>query len=570
MRNAPNRRTASQWFGWTVIYGLAMAMTVLGGFPVSAQQASKLSNIDRRIEQREIVGPPPPAQPMQVPAIPPAEPHVWRTKPFVLGGIVIAGATVFEVDAFTATYEDFLARTVTAKDIETILQRITKIYRDAGYFLTRVLAPRQSVRAGVVRLQVIEGYVERVSVAGSYSGRAVIDRYARPVLDERPLRLETVERMLLLANDLPGVSVVPTLKPVDESGGRYEMVVNLAYKPVNVSIQFDNLGTPEVGRLQGLVSGSLNSPFSFGEQFRATFITVPDQPKELLYGSLEASIPIGANGARVSLFGALGVIDAGGAKADLDSKSEAEQITARLRYPVKRSRQETLWLTGSLDFRNFRENELGQLVTRDNLRVIRAGAEYRMRDMLRGRNRLSLELSQGLDILDASASGSATLSRSDGRSDFTKLAGKLARRQPLTDRIELKLSFLGQLAADPLLSYEEFSLGGEVIGRGYDFSELSGEHGIASSVELRYTEPSRWRWLDRYQFYWFLDAGAVWNDAPGSGYKRDTLTSTGFGVRLKASEFARASFEAAKPLSGAVATRGDDDWVGFFTVRLRY
>ena len=570
MGNKLNQWTAGQWIGRAVAAGIATAVAAFGCVPAFAQQASKLSNIDRRIEQREIVEPAPPAEPMEIPAMPAPDPGAWRAKPFVLGGVVIDGATVFTVERFTESYEDFLARKVTADDIETILQRITRIYRDSGYFLARVIAPKQSVRAGVVRLRIIEGYIARVSIGDDYPGREVIDRYARAVLAQRPARLETVERMLLFTKDLPGVSVVPTVQPVDKREGRYELRLNLKYKPVSASVQLDNLGTPDVGRLQGLVTGSLNAPFGLGERLHATFITVPDQPKELLYGSLEAMVPVGANGARVSLLGALSAVDAGGEKSAFDTESDSKQLIGRFRYPLIRTRSRTFWLTGTLDFRDFEETEQGQLVIRDRSRVVRAGARYVARDALRGMNSVSLELSQGLGFLGASERGSSTLSRPDGHSDFTKLAARMVRRQPLTDRIEVKVSFMGQLAADPLLSYEEFSLGGEVIGRGYDFSEISGEHGVASSLELRYTKPSNLSWLDQYQLYSFLDGGVIWDKSMGRSFKRDRLASAGIGVRLQVLDCGHAAFEAAKPLTRAVETRGDDDWVAFFTLGLRY
>jgi len=570
MRQISIRFAVGAWFAWIAVPVLMFLIIAPGDFAAFAQQASKLSNIDRRMERRQVIQPPSPEAPVPMPEVLPEKPDAWRTKPFVLGGVVIEGATVFELGVLTKSYEEFLARSVTAKDIETILQRLTGIYRDAGYFLTRAVAPRQSVRAGVIRLRIIEGYIERVSVVGRFPSRNVIDRYADAVLNERPSKLGTVERMLLFTNDLPGVSVVPTLKAIDEAAGQYEMLLNLTYRPVNAFAQIDNLGTPEVGRLQGLVTGTLNSPFGLGERIQATFITVPDQPKELLYGSLDATLPVAANGARVSLLGAYGAADAGGEKRALDSESESNQFIARIHYPTIRSRNESLWLIGTFDFRNFREWELGKIIARDRIRVFRLGAQWFVRDRLRGQSQYLLEASQGFDFLEASEAGSPTLSRPDGRSDFTKFSGKAVRRQPLSDRIDVELSLLGQFALNPLLSYEEFALGGEVIGRGYDFSEVSGDSGVASSVELRYTQPSTSKWLDRYQLYLFVDAGAVWNRAPGSSYKRDTLASTGAGLRLTSFGTLQASIEGAKPLTGAVETRGDDDWVVFFTLSARY
>ena len=41
---------------------------------------------------------------------------------------------------------------------------------------------------------------------------------------------------------------------------------------------------------------------------------------------------------------------------------------------------------------------------------------------------------------------------------------------------------MGQLTNDRLVSSEKFSIGGSQFGRGYDFSEITGETGVASSI----------------------------------------------------------------------------------------
>ena len=44
----------------------------------------------------------------------------------------------------------------------------------------------------------------------------------------------------------------------------------------------------------------------------------------------------------------------------------------------------------------------------------------------------------------------------------------------------------GQWASGPLYSSEEFGYGGKNFGRAYDQSELTGDHGVAASVEVDY------------------------------------------------------------------------------------
>src|SRR5262249_20222041 len=126
---------------------------------------------------------------------------------------------------------------------------------------------------------------------------------------------------------------------------------------------------------------------------------------------------------------------------------------------------------------------------------------------------------------------------------------------------------------DPLLASEEFTIGGPSYGRAYDSSEITGDHGAALKLELRYGETTNSAYLQSYQGYVFYDAGAVWNrDAAGGEPEKQTLTSTGVGVRLNMSRSLFGSAEIAFPLSRDIASEGNDgeDPRLFFNILKRF
>jgi hemolysin activation/secretion protein len=546
----------------------AFALADAGLSAARAQQSPDLSNIDRRIKEREQRLLPKEGAPL--PDLGRAKVPAEAVTAFTLSGVVIEGATAIEPARFAPLYEEFLATTVGSTEVSEILRRITQLYQDEGYFLTTAEAPPQAITAGVMRVRVIEGRISRFSVTGDESKRDLVGRYAHTVLGERPSRLDTVERALLLMEDLPGITVTPNLVPIGGGTGEYELVARIDAKLVDASVQADNRGTPEVGRLQGFLNGALNDALGFGESISANFATVPTQPEELLYGAASVAVPVGNAGTYVSALGAYGAVDPGSTKAAVDSEIRIAQFLGRIWHPLLRSRQQSLWLSGTFDYRNFREQQFDDTVISDRLRTFRAAATYGLTDGFNGDNQVKLEVSQGIDFLGASDPGSPTLSRPDGRSDFTKLTGAVIRVQKITDRIGLQLGVAGQWSADPLLSYEEFSLGGEQFGRAYDYGEVTGDDGIAGSGELRYGDATKWPWLNEYQVYGFYDIGAVWNDQPDGGSTRDSLTSAGGGLRLMLTNHLRATFEAAKPLTRTVQTTDDKDWRFFFSAGVTY
>ena len=489
---------------------------------------------------------------------------------FVLTGVSIAGATVFTAEQFGDSYREFLARTVTAAELQIIATRITRKYIDAGYFISRAVVPEQRVEGGILRLQVTEGYVEKVRFLGDGSRFDLLAGYGPAMTRDRPARLDRVERSLLLINALPGFDVRNVeLAPIGDNGP-HELVIRVDYDSAEAVANFDNRGTPEVGRLQTVLSLAANSIAELGEQARFTAATVPNAAKELLYGQFSYEQPLGHAGTvlRASVAGSR--IDAGGDLARQDTEAASLRIEATARHPLVLSRRLSLHLHGWLEYIELEEERFEQTNFDDSLRVFRLRGDFAAQDGWGGANFLTVEASQGFDVLGASEEEDPDLSRADGDGTFTKFRFDAVRRQEIWGPIDLRLAAEAQIALDPLLSFEEFNLGGSRFGRAFDFGELSGEDGVAGSIELRYGKKTTLGILDDYQVYGFYDIGAVWNRNAGDKVSRDTLASVGGGLRLGFLQGVGASLELAKPLNREVDSTNDNDLRAFFSLMARF
>ena len=522
--------------------------------------------IERRIEQR----PQPPRAPdpalPQVPDRPAAPAGKVTDRGFVLAAVVIEGATVFEADALGPLYEEYLAREIFLNDIEEILARITGKYRDAGYILSRAIAPPQNLQAGILRIEVIEGFIERVTFTGEAERTGDLDMYERRLTSVRPLSMDRLERTILVINDLPGIQVEPELRTLDDATGAYELILDADYDPADGYAYVDNRGTPSVGRLQSWLSAGLNSPLGLRERLQLGAFTIPNQPRELIYLEGTYEQPIDNEGTVVSLQASRSWVDAGDTLAREDTESRSSRLSLRLWHPVIRSRDQNLWLTGTLDYRDIEEQRFSSTTIDDRLRVLRGRLNFMQSDNLDGTTFASVEVSQGLPILNASEKGDSELSRFDGAGRFTKIYATITRQQALGESFGLQIDVAGQAASRPLLSSEEFAIGGSQFGRAYDIAELTGEHGIAASVELRYGRDVDWEFLQGFQLYGFYDWAAVWNDVERGAATRDSLSSAGGGLRLSILPELSASLEVGVPLTREVFTRENNDPRIFFSV----
>ena len=128
-----------------------------------------------------------------------------------------------------------------------------------------------------------------------------------------------------------------------------------------------------------------------------------------------------------------------------------------------------------------------------------------------------------------------------------------------------------QRAYTDLLSSELFSLGGDQFGRGFDPSEVVGDHGIAGKLELRYSVHQPFDGIQSLMVYGFHDAGYVLQKTPVAGSPaKESLSSFGAGLRLFASPSLSGFVELAKPMQRDVATEGDRNLRVFGGVSARF
>ncbi len=544
----------------------------------SPSNSADPGEIRRRIEQQQLPQPRRSADPgrrIDLYGRPPVDiaPR-WMTPDieplsFVLAAVVIDGATVFSPEDFRPLYGPHMAKQIRDREVEEILAAITALYRDNGYFLSRAVAAPQPLDHGVLRISVIEGYVSHVSFDGTVPDMSRLHRIAAKMVGERPSRRATFERALYLINDLHGLSAEAGFTPHDDDPQQFAATFAIEHDVVDAAAAIDNRGTRAVGRDQAWLIGGLNGAFGHSERLQLRFSSVPSAPRELLFLELLYDQPIGAAGTSLSATASASQVDAGADLALLETESESQFISVGLSHPLIRSRRETLWLSGALEYLDLREERLGLLNFEDRVRSARLALRYVRDDDFDGTTSTNLSIGQGLDVFGASKPRAAELSRPDGRSDYTTFVGEIRRDQHIFDQLYLHLAATGQRSTTPLLTSEEFAVGGAVYGRGYDVSEIVGEHGAAAMTELRYGWEVNSRWLQALELFGFYDIGAVWNDGDG-GTTRTSLASAGGGVRVLFDPWVYLSIELAQPLTLTPGNEGDKDPRVFFSVSSRF
>lgn len=163
------------------------------------------------------------------------------------------------------------------------------------------------------------------------------------------------------------------------------------------------------------------------------------------------------------------------------------------------------------------------------------------------------------------------MTRNLGDPQFFKANLDVQRLQRVTSEINVLVGLSGQWTNDALLSSEEFGLGGIGFGRGFDPSELVGDRGVAGKIELQWDAPYQVDFVDDYQVFGFFDGGTVWNeDAVDRNLKRESLTSTGVGVRMDFPQDIESTVMVAFPINRNVETQEDRDPSLYFSLSRRF
>jgi hemolysin activation/secretion protein len=477
-------------------------------------------------------------------------PPVPATQPgqsFAIATVGIDGMTAFPRDQLDAITAGLVGPAVTTGAIETARRAIVSLYRSNDYVYTTV---RAVIRGDALRFQVVEGYVAEVKLNGDVgpAGTQVL-RFLDHLVGEKPLQAKTLERWLLLASDIPGLTVRSTLDPSTDEPGALTLVARVSRKAVSGYLAGDNRAATFAGPSEGVAIMSLDSFSEFGERTQLSFYGAPGPN---IFGQASEEFFVGGSGLKLKIYAGAGPAYPNGALAAIGYQTMTKEFGGQFSYPVIRVRQQTLNLTLAFDAietntdNNLSTNGSEARASYDSLRIFRLGTDYALFDTLLGdtrgaNNQASILVSQGIIGLGSGRDDDTTTPppRLGEKVDFTKVSGQFSRTQTLFSPYEeatvaLREAVGWQATGDILPPVEKYYLGGPHFNRGYYYGQVAGDKALTVSTELQLNTPlplpAKIPATLNAQFYTFYDWGEAWQN---TRLDADVmLNSLGGGVRF--------------------------------------
>lgn len=463
-----------------------------------------------------------------------------------------------EMGVANAAFETRLTRgTIPVSEIFNAAADLEAAYARAGYVLSRVVLPQQSLRdGGRLSVVVVNGFVEQVD--DSNVNQEVKPRIAEltdPLVGKPGLKQDVLERQLLLAGDVAGVSLGSALATGQRPGGTV-ILLDSEYRKVTGFVGVDSLAPKVLGSPTFHAGVEVNSALSFGETFYGRLSASADQvlAKDPRYRilALGAVVPIGASGLLANA--ELTMSDTTPNDKVTPTRSNFDRQSLRLIYPWIRSRNTNVSAQFSLD----RQQDSLDLITatgrtpiyRDRVTVLRAGADVSRTHADGAVSQVNLTFSQGVDMLGArtaaSAVGGTPLSRLGADATFSKLTGSFAHDRALTDRLSLAVSGRFQTSfGSSLVTSETFGITGSRELSAFDAGAVRGDSGWVLRGELAshydYALAGRSMLLSPYVF---AGVGAV-NIIRPTAVEKSVIRGKSYGIGVDIAAKTGSTFESS-------------------------
>jgi len=447
----------------------------------------------------------------------------------------VMGASHLTDEQVQAALEPFLGPGRVLQDIEAARAALEKAYADRGYPAVTVSIPQQTVREGVVTLQVVEGKVSRLRVTGArWFLPSEIRRLTPSVAEGSVPNFDAIARDMYEVNQWPDRKITPSLRAGPVPGS---ILVDLDVQdtlPLHGSLEVNDRYSP--GTTPTRLSGSLryDNLLQLGHSLALSYQTAPQRKEDgqVFSGSYLARFP-GASGftltasaivsdSDVSTLGGTTVVGKGrfyGVRSTftLDASTSWFQTVA-LGLDYKHSLEDIAHAPYAVDYWPLTVQYSAAWQGEESRMQILAGASFGIRP-----------LGSGPDAFDAK--------RYRASASFFSMRLDVNRSDPLPGLLEIYGRVLAQTASDPLLGPEQMAIGGADTVRGYVEAQAIGDEALLGQVELRGPSLSRWfggRWIDDLRVLAFADAARAVVLAPLPEQRSGvTLVGMGAGMRMK-------------------------------------
>lgn len=465
---------------------------------------------------------------------------------------VLGNTQLATLDIEKAVYP-YLGPQRSEQDVESARAALQALYDKSGYPTVSVAIPEQDASTGLVTLQVNEQTVGRLRINGAtYFSPDDIERQAPSLAAGTVPNFKNVQSDIVALNQWPDRRVTPEIK-AGVTPNTVDVDLNVEDSlPLHGSIELNNRNSANTTDQRLAASLRYDNLWQRGHSASVSVQLAPQRRSDAEVFSVSYLARFGRS--PLSLLGY-----AVRSKSDIAVVGDLNVIgngtLAGLRLMRSLASREGFFhsLSLGLDYKDFNE-ALVQGADRGSVPIeyLPMSVNYNA-DWVKEHSVSDLALSAVFNLRGIGDGRAAfDAKRFQAQPNFFYLRASGSHTWKFANDAQLLLRVQSQFAGEPLISNEQFSIGGLDSVRGYYESESLGDMGAAATLEAR--TPSFADALgDAFQelrLRAFVDAGyARINDPLPDQSRSETLVSAGLGASLKVFEHLNGSIDVAHPLS---------------------
>ncbi len=460
-------------------------------------------------------------------------------------------------------------------DLYNIALEIEKDFNDKGYPLVRVILPVQELEPNQasVFFKVIDGFIEKIDLSKVPKAQTLRTyAYLKPLIKKKGLKLNLLERQLLLASNSAGIRLTSSLQSGNTEGGT-RLVLEASHKVLSGGISFDNSQSKQLGRQQGQATTVLSSPLGLGESIslfglsRPTFKGMAGTGSEvpIRAGGVSLSVPLGNKGLTAGLSYLESMTRPGGELQSLGLEANMKSAQATVSYPIIYSRNMAFFSRATLSWTDeVQQTNAGgtdEDLSHDRITAARIGTSFS--GCFKGCVGIDFEVSKGLELGSRSQSqvGDGTpLSRASGRSNFMHFNLSSNYTYSFADDFILRLNGGGQYSLHDLVNSEQKGITGSDKLSAFTSGAISGDEVWYARGQLnRQYKLSNSLMVSPYVYG---AGGVAYINQPTAAERVSTVAkSVGFGLEFRGNDeyFFDKSITAKIELSKNWATSNLED-----------
>lgn len=484
-----------------------------------------------------------------------AEPEAinFSVNEFEIDGTVPISADL--VDEALAPFED---KKHSVDSLREAAKALENVIRDQGLSFYRVVVPPQTLDQGVVKLRIVEFVLGDVALQGNHHFDASNVRQALPdLLEGQSPNTEELAQQLKVANRQPSKELKLTFKQSEQSG-LVDAVLNVEEQaPQQLSLIATNTGNDTTGEARITAAYQYSNLWNRDHLVNGSYTTSPGHLDEVRQYGLSYSLPLYSRKAWLSAYTVHSDID-NGTVANVFSVSGAGDMSGLhwLQYLPRIGRFEH-WLDIGLDSRNF-ENDIDFLAVPIGVDV----RSFPVSLLYKGEyswpsTRLNFHVQYLVntgfgDKNDAEDYAASRVGASDSWEVY-RYGATLDRN---IGKFVLRGIFDGQFSKEPLISGEQFGIGGSTSVRGYEERETAADKGATFKLELHSPKYNGFSLVGFYDYGYGRLHNPQASEDPGW-----SVSSLGLGVRAAVGKNLLFSIDLAHTLKDQVDTDANKNQV---------